>query len=106
MTPARLIETLAARGVSLRLAGDTVKVKGTDRLTDTELRTLRDHRDTLRRYLAANDDPLPDLCPNCRYHIHWRDPAGVWHCGRCDPRGNRPTRELLTCPPTDEANHG
>lgn len=70
MTPAELIHRLAERGVSLRLAGDTVKVKGGELLTDAELRTLRDHRDILRRYLAANDDDgLPvtvdDLIARC-----------------------------------------
>lgn len=61
MTAAQLIETLAARGVVLELVDGTIEVVGAELLTDAELRTLRDHRDILRRYLAANDDDGPPV---------------------------------------------
>ncbi len=57
-----VIETVKARGVSLRLEGDRIKLEAPaepDAATKALLEGLRDHRDELRVYLAA------PACWNC-----------------------------------------
>src|SRR5688572_20254717 len=60
MTAAALLETLRARGVSLRTDGERIGVRPAVALTDMERQALQQHRDEVVRLLTA-PPPSPYL---------------------------------------------
>ena len=56
MTPAALVETLRARGVTLQPDGDRLRVRPAEALTPDELDTLRRHKGEVLRLLSAPPD--------------------------------------------------
>lgn len=75
MTASDLLSDLRARGVELVAAGDRIRFRPADALTDADRAALRDHRAEIIVLLAGDFAPVGDLATGDWVHLIGRDGA-------------------------------